>query len=238
MGDSKLDVVRKLLAKAEHPSTPAAEAEALSAKAEELMARYAIDQALLMADSPGKGRPESQVVHVPAPYLGPKVRLLGAVASAYDVRSAYVVQSGGGDRVGRVTLVGYRSDLQVVEVLFTSLLLQATAAMLREDDGGRPRSFRQSFLLGFAARVGQRLRRTRLVARQEATAERGTGAELVLVDRRQAVDSAYREMFPRLRAVRMSSSNYDGSWAGQRAGDTASLSTGRNAMGGGRRALG
>src|SRR3954468_23643320 len=40
--DRILDKVRKLLAKAEHPSTPPAEAEAMSEKAAELMARHAI----------------------------------------------------------------------------------------------------------------------------------------------------------------------------------------------------
>jgi len=47
-----LERVRKLLAKAEDDSVTPAEAEALTAKAAELMARYGIDRALLAAARP------------------------------------------------------------------------------------------------------------------------------------------------------------------------------------------
>jgi hypothetical protein len=49
--------VRKLLAKAEAEGVTAAEAEALIAKAAELMARYGIDRALLAAERPDTDRP-------------------------------------------------------------------------------------------------------------------------------------------------------------------------------------
>lgn len=55
------------------------------------------------------------------------------------------------------------SDLDAVELLFTSLLVQATTAMLaagsRQDAHGRSRtrSFRQSFLAAYAQRIGERL---------------------------------------------------------------------------------
>ena len=48
-----LDRVRKLLAKAEDESVTPAEAQALTAKAAELMARYGIDRALLAARPAG-----------------------------------------------------------------------------------------------------------------------------------------------------------------------------------------
>ena len=55
--DDLLDRVRKLLAKAEDEGCPAAEAEALTAKAAELMARYGIDRALLGALHPETDKP-------------------------------------------------------------------------------------------------------------------------------------------------------------------------------------
>ena len=57
-----LDRVRKLLTKAESDGVTAAEAEALTAKAAELMAKYGIDRALLAARRPETdhpGRPEN-----------------------------------------------------------------------------------------------------------------------------------------------------------------------------------
>ena len=56
------------------------------------------------------------------------------------------------------------ADLAAVEMLFTSLLVQATAAMVhagpRRDARGRSRtrSFRHAFLNAYAARIGERLR--------------------------------------------------------------------------------
>ena len=57
-----LERVRKLLAKAEAGGVTPAEAEALTAKAAELMARYGIDRALLASRRPETdqpGRPEN-----------------------------------------------------------------------------------------------------------------------------------------------------------------------------------
>src|SRR5262245_6156970 len=91
-----LDRVRKLLAKAEHPSTPPAEAEAMSAKAAELMARHAIDEALLDEARSDRSTPERRIVRVEAPYAVPKSVLLSRVAGAYRVRSAIGYDAGGG----------------------------------------------------------------------------------------------------------------------------------------------
>src|ERR1700753_123656 len=56
-GPNLLERVRKLLAKAEDASVTPAEAEALTAKAAELMARYGIERALLAAARPEDGPP-------------------------------------------------------------------------------------------------------------------------------------------------------------------------------------
>src|SRR3974377_128767 len=56
--------VRKLLAKAEAEGVTPAEAEALTAKAAELMARYGIDRARLAAARPETDRPSSRVIDI------------------------------------------------------------------------------------------------------------------------------------------------------------------------------
>ena len=62
-----------------------------------------------------------------------------------------------------MTVVAHADDLDAIDMLFTSLLVQATRAMLakgpHEDRFGRSRtrSFRQSFLVAFAGRIHERL---------------------------------------------------------------------------------
>src|SRR5436309_5704428 len=145
-----LDRVRKLLAKAEHAGTPVEGAQAFSAKASALMAAYAIDQALVEAGStsPTSGptsRPIVRQIEVDPPYAMPRAVLLDRVARAHRVRVVIGPDSAGptgGSGRRQCTLVGFPVDLEVVEVLFTSLLLQASTAMLHASaDSTRPKAF-------------------------------------------------------------------------------------------------
>lgn len=235
--DRILDRVRKLLAKAEHPSTPPAEAEAMSEKAAELMARHALDLALLEVRDSAPTKPRTRTIKVPAPYAVPKSILLCRVSAAYRVRA---VIAGARENTGRVcTLVGFPADLEVVEILFTSLLLQGTSAMLTAQPAGpRVRAFRHAFLIGYAETIGRRLdaAQRRIVAEVASSAERSTA--LVLADREREVERTFAEMFPRLGRLRTSASSGYGVHAGRQAGLGADLSTGRSSVGGPRRALG
>jgi hypothetical protein len=235
-----LSRIRALLAKAE-ATEYAEEAEALSGRAQELMAKYSIDQALLTADSGRADQPAGRRIAVDNPYEGPKTSLLQAVALANRCR---VIWS---KNVGLATVVGFGADLDAVEVLFTSLLVQANSAMLRAGSArdvygrSRTRAFRQSFLVSYAIRIGERLAEATEHATREAAAEQeaaagaaaasesagGTGTALVpfLAARRQAVDDAVDEMFgdtlKRRRAVRVTDAE---GWAsGRAAADLATL---------------
>src|SRR5580698_9484784 len=119
--DAVLARIRKLLAVAEHPKTPPAEAESAAHAAERLIVKHAIDEALLSARSETCSRPEVRTLVVDAPYASAKTVLLGAVAVAHGVR----VVTHRGTEPCRATLVGFGSDLQLVDLLYTSLLLQA-----------------------------------------------------------------------------------------------------------------
>src|SRR5262250_3153851 len=88
-----LDRVRKLLAKAEAEGVTPPEAEALTAKAAELMARYGIDRARLAAARPETDR---------AGRADPRVRLrLGPGADRHLVHLAAAADGAGPDRRGR-----------------------------------------------------------------------------------------------------------------------------------------
>lgn len=165
--------IRALLAKAERTDFPE-EAEALSAKAQELMARHSIDEALLADRSHSGDVPAACRIGVDAPYETAKAILLDAVASANRCQSVW--NSG----FGFSTVVGFEPDLEVVELLYTSLLVQGTAAMTRAEAAQRAagrrrtKTFRQSFLMAYAHRIGERL----ATAAEQATAERAAEGQL------------------------------------------------------------
>jgi Protein of unknown function (DUF2786) len=229
VNDDVLARIRKLLALAEHPATPEGEAEAAERAAERLIAKYAIDEVLLEAASPTRSRPELRTVLIDKPYASAKAVLLGAVASAHGVRAI----SHRGEDPPRVTLVGFASDLRIVDLLYTSLLLQATTALRRRPDTGR--GFRRSFLVGFASEVGQRLQ----AAKSEAIAAAGPASTaLALRNRDQEVEAATRAEFPGLRTSRTTVSDRRGLMAGRESGAAANLSSGGNQVDNHRRALG
>ncbi|MFI9721659.1 DUF2786 domain-containing protein [Streptomyces sp. NPDC052396] len=214
--------IRALLAKAESTDY-AEEAEALSAKAQELMARHCLDEALLAAtaDGPAPDGPAACRIGVEGPYEGAKALLLDAVATANHCQSVW---SG---EYGFATLVGFESDLELTELMYTSLLVQATAAMRGAADehhargrSRRTRDFRESFLIAYAGRIGDRL----AAAVREVTAREPRPEALpVLAAREVAVGEATGRLFPRTTAHRLKGRDADGWASGVRAADRARL---------------
>ena len=187
-----LERVRALLAKAESTNFPE-EAEALSAKAQELMARYAIDRAMVESAASGGrrrsgGGSSGRRIGIDDPYAGAKSLLLSVVANANRCRAVW---SGG---LGLATVFGADDDLDIVELLFTSLLCQATSAMAAARSTSK--SFRYSFLVAYATRIGARLREATEAATEEAVHEHGGERLLpVLTARSVAAEEAVREAF-------------------------------------------
>ena len=214
--------VRGLLAKAES-TTFAEEAEALSAKAQELMARHAIDQALAVAEARPE-RPGGRRVPLDDPYEDAKSLLLGAVARANRCRAVHVLG------LAHATVLGFEADLAAVELLFTSLLVQANRAMLaagRSDRRSRQRGFRSSFLSAYANRVGQRLEASTADQVADADFEHDGRLLPVLAARTDAVEEAVTAMFgDRLQAIQPKISDHRGWIAGHAAADQAELAFG------------
>ena len=97
-------------------------------------------------------------------------------------------------------LFGFASDLERVDLLFTSLLVQAAhgLAATAVPAGEHPAAFRRSWLAGFAEVVGGRLR----AAESAAAAESGAPSmALVLADRSDRVQRRLAEVYPRLRTA-------------------------------------
>jgi hypothetical protein len=229
-----LHKVTSLLAKAESTNFPE-EAEALTAKAQELMTRHAIDQAHLEARQGDEPRVGGRRVGLDDPYAGARFLLLAAVAEANRCRAVWTRQW------GFSTVFGDEGDLDAVELLFTSLLVQATRAMVAEPrerhrSSGATRSFRQSFLVAFAGRIGERLAR----AAEAVTSDEATRSQALVPlfeARRLAAQAALDEAFPETRTTRMSARDALGWQAGTRAADRAQLDLHRPVRRGPARAL-
>jgi hypothetical protein len=224
--DPALERIRNLLAKAES-TTFEAEAMAFTAKAQELMTRHAIDAAMVHGRSRSDDRPVAIRLPIDAPYIEPKTLLLQTVADATRCRTVFLPE------LAMSTVVGYPSDLEAVELLFTSLLVQAQTAMAdaakRAPAGSRPRSqsFRSAFLAGYTNRIGARLREINDAVYAQVESERGAAFLPVLRSRSTAVDDFIADRFGTLRnsSVRR---QYDAAgWtSGTVAADNAHLASG------------
>ncbi|MGH3212317.1 MAG: DUF2786 domain-containing protein [Trebonia sp.] len=220
-----LDRVRKLLAKAEDEGCSPAEAEALTAKAAELMARYGIDRALLGALHPETDRPADRVFSLANPWSDVKRHLLAGLATALRCQCVQTRSDAG----TRLHVFGYTSDLERADILFTSLLVQMARALASQPVpgyGGEARAWRRSWMLGYAAAVVARVRAAEEAAVASASAgargeaASGQSAALVLADRSLVVRRQVADAYPRLRKTRVtySGGGYgDGYREGQKA---------------------
>ncbi|WP_141215032.1 MULTISPECIES: DUF2786 domain-containing protein [unclassified Rhodococcus (in: high G+C Gram-positive bacteria)] len=219
-----LGKIRGLLAKAESTQFPA-EAEAFSAKAQDLMTRYAIGHALLESDNPrgSIGDVTTRRILVDSPYSEAKSLLLHSVYEANGARTLWY------KRFALVNIVGLEVDLDLCELLFTSLLVQSSRALdeLAESPEARGRSFRKSFLIAYAHRIGQRLLEARERATKAASEHHGSALLPILAERSDAVNKAFTAMYPSTTEVRIEARDHAGRRAGRAAAERADLTGGR-----------
>jgi Protein of unknown function (DUF2786) len=223
-----LATIRALLAKAEATSFPA-EAESFAAKAQELMTRYSIDVAMLdqrHGDELAAGV-RSRRVHIDQPYAKEKVSLLATVGSVNRVRIVF------DDLYAIATAVGFDEDLDLTDMLFTSLLVQAARALTNASETfGRATSpaFRRAFWLSYAHRIGERLDEAKEQAAVESAVEYGTALVPMLQERADAVSHRVDELFGKTRTMKSRSVDAQGWHAGRTAADLASLGSTREKL--------
>lgn len=253
--ESYADKINKLIAKAE--STTPEEAELLLAKAQELMTRYAISEALLdQVRGVESDVIESFKFQHGGYYAADRGNLTWIIAQANDCRGVY-------NRSGQwttereingktyrmwyeLTAIGFKSDLDRVQLLDTSLQLQMARALAewwKTDD----RSWmsktqnvraRQSFMDGFSGGVSQKLREATRAGREAAEKDEAARARvsedkakesvaLVLRSRKDRVDDWMDQKYGKLRSGRSSykQSDYSAQGAGHAAGKRADVGT-------------
>ncbi len=227
--------VRKLMDKAAATSN-VHEADAFSRKAAELIARHRIDPDSL-AESRGDELAVREMALGRGAYVRARLALLMAVAEAHDSRVVFASTP-----TGTVAYVaGHTSDLELVEVMYTSLHAQAAAQMAseRRSTPSATQRHRRSFLFGYADRVAKSFDEVRANAQASAATPvtvDGSGRPLARLERTRQVDEFVSARFGRVRTARSSAGAELGGWsAGSAAAERADL--GRQRVQG-RRSLG
>ncbi len=165
---SKIDLVRKLLAKAESTDSTA-ERDALNERASQLVAAYGIDEAMLASQDESLDKITDVSVLLERPFAVDFRGLLGNIAQALHLK---VVVSkrwnrdqnngyGGWDVTAR--LFGYESDIRRVQLLYPHLRNQVLAGLANVDGeaeyGPGQAANKRAYIAGFAGAIYLRLNR-------------------------------------------------------------------------------
>lgn len=250
--DSKLSLVRKLLAKAEATDS-APEREALNERASQLIATYGIDAAMLAEQDKGSDLLTDRSVDLLPPYARDMGDLLWAICEPLRCKGIRTKRwnRDRGVFFFQMRLFGYESDIERTVLLYQSLRNQAAAemALLEIPYWANTAAYRRTFLEGFHSEVSRRLYRAEAAARasQVATEQaaldaamlsdepllipadmpRSTGVALVLQTREDKVKAAAEEAHPNTKEARPRVLSGEGFIDGIRAGERASLGTGK-----------
>jgi uncharacterized protein DUF2786 len=167
MSEALLDKIRKLLAKAERTDNPN-EAEAFSAKAAQLIAEHRLDPGHVRAALEDGRVDLRRIVLGRGAYVRGRLALLDAVARNNDCEVVFE----NGPQGTTAIVAGYEADLDVTEVLYTSLHVQASSQMaaVRARTPAATQRWRRSFLFGFATRVAESLEAVRVRAAEPTSA--------------------------------------------------------------------
>ena len=226
-GDRLVDRIGKLLAQAEGTDNEH-EAAAFVEKAQQLATEHAVDLELARARQRSRTR-VTEALEQERVEVGPRgkrgnrhrVLLYVVIAHANDVQVDVASDS------TWVLGFGHRSDLDVVERLWSSLAVQMAVAAQRRLDAGEHRrsrlaasSWRLSFYDGYVAEVGARLQaaRDRVVEQAVQVPQTGISTELVLREKGKRVQDFHRAQ-----------SQARGSWRGTATGRTAVSEAARSA---------
>jgi hypothetical protein len=224
--DKILTRIRALLAKAEGTDNEH-ERKAFMEAAQAQMAKYGIERARLGYLHPRREKPELRAVTVTDPWLKEQAALVYGVAEALRCRA--VLNHAPRSKSGTVELLGFASDLERAELLYTSLMLQMFRALNRQaipfghtGTNAKRNAYRRSFLYGFLTEAINLIKAAEQAAVQETQDTPGeVSTALVLVERDKVLHKMMAQMYPRVRkgrSITVDSGAYQrGAEAGRRA---------------------
>lgn len=244
---SQADILRmvdNMLARAAGVDSPE-EAELIAAKAQALMTKYAIDEALLAEArrAAGQSGEPEKVVAIKIPFEGifrkDMASLVHYLAQVNSCRAVHVDLELTRPHQRVVTIVGLESDVKRVAELNTLLSIQrqrALNAFMTATYGGatlaKMQAFkiRREFIHSYSHGVYDKLENARRVAQRDAGTQHGAASvEVALRSKDDIVDAAYAELFPNTRTEkrRVQSGGYAAREAGLRAGRSADVGQSR-----------
>lgn len=215
--------VEALLRKAADRAATPAEAEAALAKAQELMSRFGIEDAMLRAATNSR-EPVMQIsVAFGDSFKDAQATLMHYVCRANDCYVGWLSKQSGKYGVQGAQLFGTATNLEKVRMMFASTQMQ----MMRRTMGSRPtsqtvsvRAHRDSYSHGWAHAVGKRL-----VQMNKQAVESVPGAGLVLASESDRVKSAMEEEMASMRLSSQKPKQHNASayHQGVRQGETEAL---------------
>jgi hypothetical protein len=235
--EGMLAKIRAMLAKAESTEFEA-EAESYRVLAYRLAEKYSIDRAMLQASRPEQERdkPGRRKFQFEGSYTMEQLDLLAYIAFSYGGRAVQDTYRG---RAYEATIYAFESDLDMIELLYTSLRLQQVGELRKAKIPdylwrGEIARWKRSWMKGFSKRVYDRLVQQRARAaseydRDHGMAADGTGAELVLVNRKAQVDLYFTDSTGAMGTAKRRNIglDYDGLNQGEKAGGRADIGTTR-----------
>ncbi|MEW2401974.1 hypothetical protein [Streptomyces sp. NPDC046862] len=226
---SKLDQIRALQRVADDPGTPAKTAEFYREKVRDLIARYGVEQAMLHRLNRSDEKPIGRRFTTGNPWSMARTTLLNGLALAMGCE---LIDLGPVKGTGReVHVFGFRSDIDRLDLLYTSLQLQMlselAATPVPQHEQKRIRSWRYGWLIGFVNAVVERVdaAEKRVQGEEKERAEGATSVALVLADRASAVLAAFHNAYPpsEVRSTQPGASREGGAGAGRYAGSRADI---------------
>jgi hypothetical protein len=249
---SMIKKVQALLAQANDPAATEGEAQTFAAKAAELMARYALDEATVRAE---KGQKPEAIKMLRFEVSGQgwhgkgRAEMVARVADAYGCMVVTENNKMNGE-ARWVHIVGTTAAVTALELLLPSIVLQAeyngtraTTAYMKEvrnqyatqQEANRARRvFFRSYLPGYGAGVAEKIAGARTQMAQEVA---NTPGALVLASDHDRVAARFEELYPsgELKKVKRDNHSAAGAAAGRRDGRTAD--TGQTRVGGEKKAV-
>lgn len=225
------DRIAALMRKAESTQSEP-ERVALMDKANELLVKWGIDRAMVEAREEREGKDHTVVAHAcnfPGVKGGTRDeyillfhRVFLGLGNLRTIKTPSVTE---GYKLRDLTVVGFASDVEAALFLANSILVQASSGAianwkirlaeinersawmtpeqyLKRYTTAERAEIKRSYMTGFGNTVFDRLTEIRLRAEREAAAAKGSGTELVLVNRGRRVDDEFGKLFPHVIAGR------------------------------------
>lgn len=209
---------RALIERANHPNTPEHEARLARERAEYMMIRHSITEAMAFEGHSDRERPiVMDGIEIFGPYSIDRMSLLNVIANVFGCKLVRM-RDHNGKLSNRSNLYGFDADIDIAWTLFDSLDAQLVGELARFQGGTR--RLKISFILGFSSTVKNRLQKMY----REVVSESSSGTEMVLRERKQDVDNLlHKEIGDIIVNKRRTQVDIDSHSKGSQAGERADI---------------